>query len=55
MPLFGFALIAVQTVIFRYKALGKLASTYAARRLTTHVARNVVLHIAVAAQIVYRR
>ena len=52
MPLFGFALIAVQTVIFQTEALGKLASTYTARGLTTHVARNVVLHIAVAAQVV---
>jgi Ca2+-transporting ATPase len=48
MPALGFALIAVQTVLFQTEAIGKLVSTYTARGLTR---RNLALHIAVAAGI----
>jgi len=47
MPLFGFTLLAVQTVIFQTEAIGKLVSTYTARGLTTRPGRNLALHVAV--------
>jgi len=49
LPLAGFTLIAIQTVIFQTEAIGKLLSTYAARRLTGRAGRNLVLHGAVLA------
>jgi Ca2+-transporting ATPase len=49
MPELGFALVAVQTVIFQTEAIGKLVSTYTARGLTTHARRNLALHVAVGA------
>ncbi len=52
MPVVGFSLLAVQTVIFQTEAIGKLFSTYTARGLTTRAARNLALHVAVAAGIV---
>jgi P-type Ca2+ transporter type 2C len=48
MPLLGFSLVAVQTVIFQTQAIGKLVSTYTARGLTTRARRNLTLHVAVA-------
>jgi Ca2+-transporting ATPase len=51
MPLLGFTLLAVQTVIFQTEAIGKLLSTYTARGLTTRTRPNVALHFAVAAGI----
>ena len=49
MPLAGFGLAVVQTVIFQAEALGKLLSTYTARGLVTRARRNLVLHFAVLA------
>jgi P-type Ca2+ transporter type 2C len=49
MPILGFTLIAIQTVIFQTEAIGKLLSTYAARGLTGRAGRNLVLHGAVVA------
>jgi P-type Ca2+ transporter type 2C len=51
MPIVGFTLVAVQTVIFQTEAIGKLVSTYTARGLTAHATRNIALHVAVAAGI----
>jgi P-type Ca2+ transporter type 2C len=44
LPLAGFTLLAVQTVIFQAEAVGKLLSTYEARG---RVGRNLALHLAV--------
>ncbi|MGE5182982.1 MAG: cation-translocating P-type ATPase [Acidobacteriota bacterium] len=52
MPLAGFTLLAVQTVVFQTEAIGKLVSTYTARGLTTRAGRNLALHLAVAGGIV---
>ncbi|HET9992286.1 MAG TPA: cation-transporting P-type ATPase, partial [Kofleriaceae bacterium] len=52
MPLAGFTLLAVQTVIFQTEAIGKLVSTYTARGLTTRPRRNLALHVAVGAGLV---
>jgi Ca2+-transporting ATPase len=49
LPLAGFTLIAIQTVIFQTEAIGKLLSTYAARGLTGRASRNLALHGAVLA------
>ncbi len=49
MPLLGFALVTIQSVIFQTEAIGKLFSTYAARGLTGRARPNLVLHGAVAA------
>jgi Ca2+-transporting ATPase len=51
MPVLGFALVAVQTVIFQTESLGKLVSTYTARGLTTRAGRNLALHVAIGAGI----
>jgi Ca2+-transporting ATPase len=52
LPLLGFSLVAVRTVIFQTEAIGKLMSTYTVRGLTTGAGRNLALHVAVAAGIV---
>jgi hypothetical protein len=49
LPLAGFTLVAIQTVIFQTEAIGKLLSTYAARSLTGRTGRNLALHGAVVA------
>ena len=49
LPLAGFTLVAIQTVIFQTEAIGKLVSTYGARGLTGRAGRNLVLHGAVIA------
>jgi Ca2+-transporting ATPase len=49
LPIVGFTLIAIQTVIFQSEAIGKLVSTYGARSLTGRAGSNLVLHGAVAA------
>jgi Ca2+-transporting ATPase len=49
MPIAGFTLVAIQTVIFQTEAIGKLLSTYAARGLTGRASRNLALHGAVLA------
>ncbi|HEY6039140.1 MAG TPA: cation-transporting P-type ATPase, partial [Kofleriaceae bacterium] len=52
MPVLGFSLLAVQTVIFQTESVGKLLSTYTARGMTTRASRNLALHLAVVAGIV---
>jgi Ca2+-transporting ATPase len=49
LPFAGFGLLAIQSVIFQTEALGKLFSTYAARRVGGHARRNPSLHAAVLA------
>jgi Ca2+-transporting ATPase len=49
LPIAGFGLVAIQSVVFQTEALGKLFSTYAARQLTGRARRNHALHAAVLA------
>jgi Ca2+-transporting ATPase len=49
LPLAGFGLLAIQSVIFQTEALGKLFSTFAARRVGGHARRNPGLYVAVIA------
>ena len=52
LPLLGATLIATQTAIFLFEAIGKLVSAYPARRLIHKRRANIVLHASIAAGIV---
>jgi Ca2+-transporting ATPase len=49
MPLLGYALVAVRTVVFLYESLAKLLSVYPARRLLRRPRTNRLLHACIAA------
>jgi Ca2+-transporting ATPase len=48
LPLLGYSLIAVQTVIFLYESVAKLVSAYPSRTLFQKPSRNLVLHGSIA-------
>ena len=48
LPVLGYSLIAVQTVIFLYESIAKLVSAYPSRTLFQRPSRNLVLHGSIA-------
>ena len=48
LPVLGYSLIAVQTVIFLYESMAKLVSAYPSRTLFQRPSRNLVLHCSIA-------
>ncbi|HEY5374476.1 MAG TPA: cation-translocating P-type ATPase [Polyangiaceae bacterium] len=48
LPLLGYSLIAIQTVIFLYESIAKLVSAYPSRTLFQRPSRNAILHAAIA-------
>jgi len=47
MPLFGYGLAAVRTVVFLFESVAQLVFAYPARRMGRHAAKNRVLHIVI--------
>ncbi|MEP7049520.1 MAG: cation-transporting P-type ATPase, partial [Pseudomonadota bacterium] len=48
LPVLGYSLVAVQTVIFLYESIAKLVSVYPSRTLFQRPSRNLVLHASIA-------
>jgi Ca2+-transporting ATPase len=48
LPLLGYSLIAIQTVIFLYESIAKLVSAYPSRTLFQRPNSNAILHAAIA-------
>jgi Ca2+-transporting ATPase len=51
LPLFGYAVLAVRTVVFLYESVAQLVFAYPARRIGRHPSRNPILHLVIAASI----
>jgi P-type Ca2+ transporter type 2C len=48
LPVLGYSLVAIQTVIFLYESIAKLVSVYPSRTLFQKPSRNLILHASIA-------